>query len=64
MRLFILAAGSVLTFLVVADVATSQAAEERTRARWAAEYRCLDSNTAALAEVQRMCADLASRQVP
>jgi hypothetical protein len=64
MRLFLIAAGSVLTFLLVADVATSEASDEATHARWAAENRCLDTNTAALPGVQRMCAELASRHVP
>ena len=64
MRLFLIAAGSVLTFLLVADVATREAADELTHARWAAENRCLDTNTAALPDVQRMCAELASRHVP
>jgi len=64
MRLFLIVAGSVLSFFVVFDVATSQAADDLTRARWAAENRCLDTNTAALPEVQRMCAEQASNVVP
>ena len=64
MRLFLIAAGSVLAFLVLTDFATSQANDERTHARWAAEARCLDTNTAALPGVQRMCAGQAAREVP
>ncbi len=64
MRLFLIAAGIVLGLLVLADFDTSWANDERTHARWAAENRCLDTNTAALPEVQRMCADLAKREVP
>jgi hypothetical protein len=64
MRLFLIASGIVLGFVAVADFASSQANEQRTHARWAAEARCLDTNTAALPEVQRMCAAQALREVP
>jgi hypothetical protein len=64
MRLFTIAAGIVVTFALLADVAISQAADDRTHARWAAEARCLDTNTAALPQVQQMCAELAARAVP
>jgi hypothetical protein len=64
MRLFLIASGIVLGFVAVADFASSQANEQRTHARWAAEARCLDTNTAALPEVQRMCAAQAMREVP
>jgi hypothetical protein len=59
-----IAAGIVLTFVLLGDFASSQAADERTHARWAAEARCLDTNTAALPEVQRMCAEQARHEVP
>jgi hypothetical protein len=64
MRIFLISAGIVLGFLTVMDFASSQASEQRTHARWAAEARCLDTNTAALPEVQRMCAAQALREVP
>jgi hypothetical protein len=64
MRVFLIASGIVLGFVAVADFASSQANEQRTHARWAAEARCLDTNTAALPEVQRMCAAQAMREVP
>ncbi|HET8722701.1 MAG TPA: hypothetical protein VFM53_00765 [Anaeromyxobacteraceae bacterium] len=64
MRLFLLSAGIVLGFLAVADFASSQANDERSHLRMAAEARCLDTNTAALPEVQRMCAARALREVP
>ncbi len=64
MRMFLIAVGIVLGLLVLADFSISAANDERTHARWAAENRCLDTNTAALPEVQRMCADLAKREVP
>jgi hypothetical protein len=64
MRLFLLSAGSVLVFFILADVASSEASDEATHARWAVEARCLDTNTAALPSVQQMCAEKAVRQVP
>jgi hypothetical protein len=64
MKLFLTAAGIVLTFVTLADFATSQAADERSHLRMAAEARCLDTNTAALPEVQLMCARRAAREVP
>jgi len=64
MKLFLTATGIVLTFVTLADFATSQAADERTHLRMAAEARCLDTNTAALPEVQVMCAKRAAREVP
>jgi hypothetical protein len=64
MRLFLIASGIVLGFVAVTDFASSQANDQRTHARWAAEARCLDTNTAALPEVQRMCAAQALREVP
>jgi hypothetical protein len=64
MRLFLIATGIVLGFLTVADFTTSQANDERTHARYAAEAACLDTNTAALPAVQRMCAAQAIREVP
>jgi hypothetical protein len=64
MRIFLISAGVVLGFLGIADFASSTAADERTHARWAAEARCLDANTAALPQVQRMCAERAVREVP
>jgi hypothetical protein len=64
MKPFLIAAGIVLGFLTVADFATSQANDERTHLRWAAEAECLDTNTAALPAVQRMCAAQALRMVP
>ena len=64
MKIFLISAGVVLGFLTIADFVTSQANDEATHARWAAEARCLDTNTAALPEVQRMCAAQALREVP
>jgi hypothetical protein len=64
MRIFLISAGIVLGLLTVVDFASSQANDQRTHARWAAEARCLDTNTAALPEVQRMCAAQAKREVP
>ncbi len=64
MRLFLIATGIVLGFVVVADFSTSTAEDAKTHARWAAENHCLDTNTAALPEVQRMCAERAKREVP
>ena len=64
MKIFLVAAGIVLGFVAVADFASGQANDEHTRARWVAEARCLDTNTAALPEVQRMCADVARRALP
>jgi hypothetical protein len=64
MKLFLTATGIVLTFVTVADFATSHAADERSHLRMAAEARCLDTNTAALPEVQLMCAKRAAREVP
>jgi hypothetical protein len=64
MRLFLISTGIVLGFLAVADFAASQASDERSHARMAAEARCLDTNTAALPEVQRMCAARALEEVP
>jgi hypothetical protein len=54
MRLFLIAAGSVLTFLLVADVATSEAADEATHARWAAELR-VSSPVGNISECQSGC---------
>jgi hypothetical protein len=64
MKLFLISTGIVLGFLTVADFASSQANDERTHARWAAEAKCLNTNTAALPEVQRMCAAQARQQFP
>ena len=64
MRPFLISAALVLGFVTIADFAQSQANDVRTHARWAAEARCLDTNTAALPEVQRMCAARALREVP
>jgi hypothetical protein len=64
MKLFLISTGIVLGFLTFADFASSQAIEARTHARWASEAECLDTNTAALPEVQRMCAAQAKRLVP
>ncbi|MEY2668704.1 MAG: hypothetical protein RJA59_1342 [Pseudomonadota bacterium] len=64
MKLFLISAGIVLGFLTIADFAASQATDERTHARWAAQARCLDTNTAALPEVQRMCEAQALKEVP
>jgi hypothetical protein len=64
MRLFLLSAGSVLVFFILADVASSEASDEATHARWSVEARCLDTNTAALPSVQQMCAEKAIHQVP
>jgi hypothetical protein len=64
MKLFLMSTGIVLGFLTVADFATSSANDARTHARWAAEARCLDTNTAALPEVQRMCAVKALKEFP
>jgi hypothetical protein len=64
MKFFPISAGVVLGFLGIADFASSTAADERSHARWAAENRCLDANTAALPGVQRMCADRAVRELP
>jgi hypothetical protein len=64
MKLFLISTGIVLGFLTIADFTDSQANDERTHARFAAEAECLDTNTAALPEVQRMCAAQAKRLVP
>jgi hypothetical protein len=64
MKLLLISAGIVLGFLTIADFANGQANDERTHARWAAEAKCLDTNTASLPEVQRMCAVQAEREVP
>ncbi len=64
MKTFLIAAGIVLGFLAVADFSSSQANDARTHERWAAQNRCLDTNTAALPEVQRMCEAQAKREVP
>ncbi len=64
MKLFLISTGIVLGFLTIADFAASQANDERTHARWAAEAKCLDTNTAALPEVQRMCALQALKDYP
>jgi 2-methylcitrate dehydratase PrpD len=50
--------------MLFAEFTSSQASDEATHARWTAENRCLDTNTAALASVQRMCAERALREVP
>jgi hypothetical protein len=64
MKLFLISTGIVLGFLTIADFTASQANDERTHMRFAAEAECLDTNTAALPEVQRMCAAQAKRLVP
>lgn len=64
MKLFLLSTGIVLGFTLMADFAVSQANDERTHARYAFEAKCLDTNTAALPEVQRMCAAAARRAYP
>ncbi len=64
MRLFLISTAVVLGFVALADFTASTAADERTHARWAAEARCLDTNTAALPQVQRMCAAQAVKEVP
>ncbi len=64
MRMFLIAVGIVLGFMTVADFAVSQAADERSHARMAAEAHCLDTNTAALPAVQVMCARRAMHEVP
>jgi hypothetical protein len=64
MRLLLLSTGVVLGLVVVFDFSASTAEDAKTHARWAAEARCLDTNTAALPEVRRMCADRAKREVP
>ena len=64
MKLFLISAGIVLGFMTIADFAVSQADDERTHARWAVEAHCLDTNTAALPSVQRMCFQKALRQYP
>ncbi len=64
MKLFLLSTGIVLSFALMADFAVSQANDERTHARFAFEAKCLDTNTAALPEVQRMCAIEARRAYP
>jgi len=64
MRLFLISTGIVLGFALMTDFAVSQANDERTHARWAVQAKCLDTNTAALPEVQRMCAAEASKAYP
>ncbi len=64
MKLFIMSTGIVPGFALMADFAVSQANDERTHARYAFEAKCLDTNTAALPEVQRMCAAEARRVFP
>lgn len=64
MKLFLISTGIVLGFATMADFAVSQANDERTHARWAIEAKCLDTNTAALPEVQRMCAKEARKAYP
>jgi hypothetical protein len=64
MKTFLIACGLVLGFLTIADFTASTANDERTHARWAAQNKCLDTNTAALPEVQRMCEARAMREVP
>ncbi len=64
MKLFLLSTGIVLSFALMADFAVSQANDERTHARYAFEAKCLDTNTAALPEVQRMCAHEARQAYP
>lgn len=64
MKLFLISTGIVLGFVTVTDFAVSQANDERTHARWAVEAHCLDTNTAALPDVQRMCFERALREVP
>jgi hypothetical protein len=64
MKLFLISSGIVLGFALLADFAVSEANDQRTHARWAAEAKCLDTNTAALPEVQRMCASEARKAFP
>ncbi len=64
MKLFLISSGIVLGFALMADFAVSEANDTRTHARWAAEAKCLDTNTAALPEVQRMCAAEARKAFP
>jgi hypothetical protein len=64
MKPFLIACAIVLGFLTIADFSASTAMDERTHARWAAQNHCLDTNTAALPEVQRMCEAQAKREVP
>ena len=64
MKLFLASAGLVLSVALLADFAVSEANDRRTHARWAVQAKCLDTNTAALPEVQRMCAAEARRAVP
>ncbi len=52
------------SLFLLAAFSSSQAPDEATRARWAAENPCLDVNTAALPAVQRTCAEQARREVP
>jgi hypothetical protein len=64
MRLFLVSVGIILSFAILTEFTSSQASDEATHARWAAENRCLDTNTASLPAVQRMCAERAVREVP
>ncbi len=64
MKLFLISSGIVLGFALMADFAVSEANDTRTHARWAVEAKCLDTNTAALPEVQRMCAAEARKAFP
>ncbi len=64
MKLFLISTGIVLGFALLADFAVSEANDTRSHARWAFEAKCLDTNTAALPEVQRMCAAEARKAYP
>jgi hypothetical protein len=64
MRLFLISTGIVLGLAIVADFGVSQANDERSHARYAVEAKCLDTNTAALPDVQRMCAFEARKAFP
>jgi hypothetical protein len=64
MRLFLISTGIVLGFVAMTDFAVSEANDERSHARYAVEAKCLDTNTAALPEVQRMCAFEARKAYP
>ena len=64
MKLFLISCGIVLGVLTIADISAPTASDARTHARWAVQNKCLDTNTAALPAVQRMCEEQAKREVP
>jgi len=64
MKLFLISCGIVLGVLTIADFSASTANDARTHARWTVQNKCLDTNTAALPAVQRMCEEQAKREVP